>query len=97
MVKVPDARVEALSAIHSPKKITFAEIRFVDVAAPPGAGGRSLDTSALPAMREVDALVQVVRASCEDSKAADPLGEVQDLLTELTLGDLAPIESGWTA
>ncbi len=93
VVKVPDARVEALSAIHSPKKITFAEIHFVDVAAPPGAGGRSLDTSALPAMREVDALVQVVRAfPSEDGKAADPLGEVQDLLTELTLGDLAPIE-----
>ena len=93
VVKVPDTRVDALSAIHSPKKITLAEIHFVDVAAPPGAGGRSLDTSALPAMREVEALVQVVRAfPSEDGKAPEPLGEVQDLQTELTLGDLAPIE-----
>ena len=93
VVKVPDARVDALASIHNPKKITLAEIHFVDVAAPPGAGGRSLDTSALPAMREVEALVQVVRAfPSEDGKAAEPLGELQDLQTELTLGDLAPIE-----
>lgn len=93
VVKVPDVRVDALSSIHNPKKITLAEIHFVDVAAPPGAGGRSLDTSALPAMREVEALVQVVRAfPSEDGKAAEPLGELQDLQTELTLGDLAPIE-----
>jgi len=93
VVKVPDARVDALAAIHNPKKITLAEIHFVDVAAPPGAGGRSLDTSALPAMREVEALVQVVRAfPSEDGKPGEPLGELQDLQTELTLGDLAPIE-----
>ena len=93
VVKVPDARVSALCDIHQPKKVTFAEIHFVDVAAPPGAGGRSLDTSALPSMRECEALVQVVRAfPSEDGKAAEPLGEVQDLQTELTLGDLAPIE-----
>jgi ribosome-binding ATPase len=93
VVKVPDARVDALASIHNPKKITLAEIHFVDVAAPPGAGGRSLDTSALPAMREVEALVQVVRAfPSEDGKPGEPLGELQDLQTELTLGDLAPIE-----
>jgi len=93
VVKVPDPRVDALSAIHSPKKITFAEIVFVDVAAPPGAGGRSFDASALPAMREVDALVQVVRAfPMEDGTPPDPLGELRDLHSELTLGDLSPIE-----
>lgn len=93
VVKVPDPRVAALSDIHKPKKITLAEIHFVDVAATPGAGGRSLDASALPAMREADALVQVVRGfPAEDGAAPDPLGELQDLQTELTLGDLAPIE-----
>ncbi len=93
VVKVPDPRVDALAAIHNPKKITFAEIVFVDVAAPPGAGARSFDASALPAMREVEALVQVVRAfPTEDGSAADPLGELGDLHSELTIGDLAPIE-----
>jgi hypothetical protein len=92
-VKVPDPRVEALAQIHNPKKITFAETVFVDVAAPPGAGGRSLDPSAIAAMREVEALVQVVRAfPAEDGKAPDPLGELVDLSTEMTIGDLSPIE-----
>ena len=50
VVKVPDARVSALSEIHKPKKITFAEIMFMDVPAPGGAGGRSLDAQALPTM-----------------------------------------------
>lgn len=93
VVKVPDPRVDALAAIHNPKKITLAEIMFVDVAAPPGAGARSFDSSALPAMREVEALVQVVRAfPTEDGTAADPVGELADLQSELTIGDLQPIE-----
>lgn len=92
-VKVPDPRIESLAQIHNPKKITFAETVFVDVAAPPGAGGRSLDPSAIVAMREVEALVQVVRGyPGEDGKAPDPLGELSDLSTEMVIGDLAPIE-----
>jgi hypothetical protein len=92
-VKVPDPRIDALAQIHNPKKITFAETVFVDVAAPPGAGGRSLDPSAIVAMREVEALVQVVRGyPGEDGKAPDPLGELSDLSTEMVIGDLAPIE-----
>lgn len=93
VVKVPDPRIDALAAIHKPRKTTFAEVVFVDVAAPPGAGGRSLDPSAIAAMREVDALVQVVRVfPAEDGKAPEPVGELADLSTEMILGDLAPIE-----
>jgi hypothetical protein len=92
-VKVPDERVTALSQIYQPKKTTFAEIVFVDVPAPPGAGGRSLDAQAVAAMREVDALAQVVRGfPAEDGSAPDPLGELADLQAELTLGDLGPVE-----
>lgn len=93
VVKVPDTRIDALTQVHQPRKTTLAEVVFVDVAAPPGAGGRSLDPSAIAAMREVEALVQVVRAfPSEDGKAADPIGELSDLSAELTIGDLAPIE-----
>ena len=93
VVKVPDARIESLTQVHQPRKTTLAEVVFVDVAAPPGAGGRSLDPSAIAAMREVEALVQVVRAfPSEDGKAADPIGELSDLSAELTIGDLSPIE-----
>lgn len=93
VVKVPDTRIDALTQVHQPRKTTLAEVVFVDVAAPPGAGGRSLDPSAIAAMREVEALVQVVRAfPSEDGKAADPIGELADLSAELTIGDLSPIE-----
>lgn len=93
VVRVPDQRVERLAEIYRPKKLTFAEIMFVDMPAQPGAGPRSLDPQALAAMREVDALVQVVRGfPAEDGTAPDPAGELSDLAAELALGDLAPVE-----
>ena len=55
-VKVPDSRVDALAALYQPKKITYAEVIFTDL------GGEGLDRKNLNAMREVDALCQVVRA-----------------------------------
>src|SRR5690606_32156355 len=58
-VKVPDPRVDALARLYSPKKTTYAEITFVDLG---GGSGPGLDRSVLNAMREVDALCQVVRA-----------------------------------
>src|SRR5215831_13166424 len=62
VVKVPDARVDALSALFHPKKTTYAEIAFSDVAAAPaGAHTQGLDPQTLAAMREMDALCQVVR------------------------------------
>ena len=93
VVKVPDARIDALAAIYSPRKITFAEIVFVDVPAPPGVSARSLDPAAVAAMREVDALAQVVRGfPAEDGTPPDLLGEIGDLNVEMTLADLGPVE-----
>src|SRR5512144_1336641 len=63
VVKVPDERVEALAELFQPKKKTLAEITFSDVAAgATGGSARGLDRGVLSAMREVDALCQVVRA-----------------------------------
>jgi hypothetical protein len=93
VVRVPDARVDALAEIHRPKKTTFAEIVFTDVPAPPGADARSLDPQGVAAMREVDALVQVVRAfPAEDGSPPDPIRELADMATELALADLQPVE-----
>ena len=93
VVKVPDPRIDALADLYKPRKTTRAEVVFVDVAAPPGVAGRSLDASAIVAMREVDALAAVVRGfPSTEGVAADPVGELSDLATEMTIGDLAPIE-----
>jgi len=97
-IKVPDARIDRLSEIFTPKKITYAEIVFVDFpAAAAGAGdsaGSALDTATLTQMRESDALVQVVRAF-PDTVSGDAASAVRDLTnfkSELILNDLVLIE-----
>ncbi len=94
VVKVPDARVEALAALYDPKKKTLAEITFSDVAATAGGGGsaRGLDRTVLSAMREVDALCQVARAFVDAEGAPAPLREIADLEAEMILSDLELVE-----
>jgi ribosome-binding ATPase len=95
VVKVPDARVDALSELYTPKKTTYAEITFNDVAAgAAGGSARGLDRTVLSAMREVDALCQVVRAFRDPAaeEAPAPLREVHDLEAEMILSDLELVE-----
>src|SRR5262249_13447832 len=89
-----DARVDALTDLFQPKKKTFAEIVFSDVAAAAGGGGtsRGLDRNVLSAMGEGDALCQVVRGFTSDDGAPDPLREVADHDAEMTLADLELVE-----
>jgi GTP-binding protein YchF len=89
-VKVPDARVDALAGLFSPKKKTYAEIAFTDLAAGHGEG---LDRGVLNAMRPLDALCQVVRAFPGADGTSDPLGEITGLATETILADLEVIEA----
>ena len=93
-VRVPDPRVDALSRHFQPKKTTYAEIVFTDVAAQPAGGQtRGLDAQTLAAMRDVDALCHVVRGF-PDLIGEPPrlLEEIQGLETEMTLADLILVE-----
>src|SRR5690606_25633496 len=74
----------------SPRKTTYAEIQFVDLG---GGSGPGLQRSVLNAMREVDALCQVVRAF-KDATGAAPkaLDEILELETETILADLEVVE-----
>ncbi len=91
VVKVPDPRVDAMARIFSPKKTTYAEIAFTDLG---GGHGGELDRAALNAMREVNALCQVVRAfSDATGEPASPLGEIASLETETILADLEIVEN----
>jgi GTP-binding protein YchF len=99
VIKVPDARIEKLAELYNPKKKTFAEISFVDVAGPQGdAGERSesgLDSKLVQHMREVDALVHVVRGFDNPMllQAADPVRDIRAFDDELMLTDLVQIEN----
>ena len=89
-VKVPDPRVDALAALFQPRKTTYAEIVFTDLAAGTGPG---LDRSVLNAMGSLDALCQVVRGfPAPDGSPADPAREIAALETEMLLADLERVE-----
>jgi GTP-binding protein YchF len=98
VANVPDERIDYLSSIYQPRKTTYAQIEFIDIAGfGPGNNGR--DTREfLSALQNVDALVQVVRAFDSDM-VPHVLGEVNvmrdvDLLqSELVLTDLALLET----
>lgn len=99
VVPVPDDRLAALARLFNPKKITPAFIEFVDIAGlVKGASqGEGLGNKFLAHIREVDAVVHVVR--CFESAAithvdggVDPLRDIETINTELILADLEILE-----
>jgi ribosome-binding ATPase len=99
VIKVPDDRIDQLAELFQPKKKTYAEISFVDVAGPqaddPTRSESGLDAKLVQHMREVDALVHVVRAFDNPMllQDADPLRDIQSFDSELLLTDLVQIEN----
>ena len=92
VLKVPDARVDALAEIFSPKKTTYAEMTFVDFPDPPATGGR-LDERVITLMREADALAHVVRAFEDPAQLPpDPRRDLESFKTELVVADLTIVE-----
>ncbi|MGH7785868.1 MAG: redox-regulated ATPase YchF [Candidatus Binatia bacterium] len=93
-IKVPDARLDRLTAIFSPKKTTFAEVVFVDFPGAAERAGAVLDSATLVQMRDADALVQVVRGFVDPTTqdAADPARDIEAFKSELVLADLAIVE-----
>jgi GTP-binding protein YchF len=90
VVKVPDPRIDALAALYKPKRCVYAETYFSDV----GCGSDSgFDRSALNAMRNVDALCQVLRAFDDGSgEPPNPARELSGLAAEIALADLEIVE-----
>lgn len=95
VVKVPDERVDRLAALFSPKKTTYADVTYVDVAIPAGAAREgTVNPDILTQIRNADALVHVARAFDDPAipAPADPWRDVDDLDLEFTVADLAVIE-----
>jgi hypothetical protein len=87
-IKVPDPRLDKLSAMFKPKKTTPAEVLLADLPGPRSKGA-SLDPDALQALREVEALCLVLRSFEPD---ADPVRDLRDYDAELILSDLQVVE-----
>ena len=99
VVEVPDPRLETLNALVRPKKKIPAVVEFVDIAGlVKGASqGEGLGNQFLSHIREVDAIVHVIRAF-EDHDVVhvmgpvDPLRDHDVITSELALSDLAVVE-----
>ncbi|MGD0901956.1 MAG: redox-regulated ATPase YchF [Terracidiphilus sp.] len=94
VARVPDERLDKLSALYSPKKTTYASVEFVDVAA---IGQEALkETAYLTSLRQVDALIHVLRAFEEESiphvGPIDPLRDIRNVEFDLMFSDLAQVE-----
>lgn len=99
IVVVPDERLEVLSRISGSQKLIPTAIEFVDIAglvagASEGAG---LGNKFLANIREVDAIVQVVRCFENDDiihelGSVDPLRDIEIINAELILADMAALE-----
>ena len=99
IVTVPDARLAKLAEISHSQKIVPTAIEFVDIAGlvKGASAGEGLGNQFLHHIREVDAIVQVVRCF-EDSDvhhvsaSIDPIRDIEVINTELVLADLASLQ-----
>lgn len=95
IVPIPDKRLDALFTLFNPPKKTAAFIKFVDIAGiVAGASkGEGLGNKFLANIREVDAVIHVVRLFEDDNvthvmNSVDPLRDIEIINTELMLADL---------
>ena len=99
IVAVPDERLDFLAGIYNPEKFTPATIEFVDIAGlVRGASkGEGLGNKFLAHIREVDAIVQVVRCFEDDNithvdGGVDPVRDVETINFELIFADMETAE-----
>jgi len=99
IVLVPDHRLDVLAGMYHPKKVTPATIEFVDIAGlVKGASrGEGLGNKFLSHIREVDAIVHVVR--CFDDEniihvdgSVDPVRDIETINLELIFADMDTVQ-----
>ena len=93
-VRVPDPRVDLLSAVYKPKKTVYATINLRDVPGDYGARSQVLSPAALQQIRDREALCLVLRDFVNPAleTAPDPLGDLQAFHAECVLADLGVVE-----
>lgn len=99
VVNVPDERLDKLAEMYHPKKVTPAVIEFVDIAGlVKGASkGEGLGNKFLSHIRQVDAVVHVVRCFDNDDIAhvegsIDPVRDIETINLELIMSDVEVLD-----
>ncbi len=99
VVTVPDPRLEVLSKLSGSQKIIPAAIEFVDIAGlvKGASAGEGLGNQFLSHIREVNAIVQVVRCFENPdihhvSATIDPVRDIEVINTELALADISALQ-----
>lgn len=94
VVQVPDQRLDYLNQMYSPKKTTHATIEFVDIAglAKGASKGEGLGNKFLSYIREVDAILHVVRCFENDESSPSPIDDIEIIEMELILADIEIVE-----
>ena len=100
VVAVPDERLDKLAKLYNTQKVTPAIIEFVDIAGiVKGAShGEGLGNKFLSHIREVDAIIHVVRCFDNDkiihvNNKVDPLDDMQTINLELILADMETVDN----
>lgn len=103
-VAVPDKRLDEIAKIGGSASIVPTQLEFVDIAGlVKGASkGEGLGNQFLANIREVDAIIQVVRCFDDDNVThveggVDPIRDIEIIETELMLADLESLEKRTTA
>jgi len=98
-VAVPDPRLETIAGIAGSAKIVNTQLSFVDIAGlvKGASAGEGLGNQFLGHIREVDAIVHVLRCFEDDdiqhvANAIDPIADAEVVETELMLADLESVE-----
>ncbi len=93
-VRVPDSRIDRLSAVVKPKKTTYAEIRFCDIPGEHGAGRKGISPRGLQQIREQEALCLVVQDFDNPAlqQPPDPARDLEEFSVECILADLEVVE-----
>jgi len=98
-VPVPDERMKKLAALAGSKELIPTQLTFVDIAGlvRGAASGEGLGNKFLAHIREVDAIIQVIRCFEDDDIThvdgkVDPLSDIETIETELMLADLESLE-----
>src|SRR5579872_4611599 len=88
VVKVPDERLDKLSALFQSVRHTPAEVRFIDVAGVAKGMGQESAAAVLAHLRTVDVLLQVIAVF---DAGREPVADYEEFSLELQLADLGQI------